>query len=436
VNRDDRSPTITLGERALIVTTLVLGASAFLPVLDGSANNLDPSARDSLTEHLWWGVYAAFAVSIVLTRAHRQLQRVLPEVPLLVALIGWAVLSVVWSVAPGVTERRSVALLLTTAVALHLARRLSRREFVDLLAVALAIMVLASAALALLAPHYGLDHLRGNGWRGVLSTKNGLGRIACLAAVVWLYRLRAYGSRPLLGWSVVAVSLLDIYASHSRTSLAVAMLMLLLIAVAPALQGDFRVATAAAMLLICAVGAVAAWLLLHTEVVLSSVGSSTTLTGRTSIWRAAWYMAHHHYWIGYGYNAFWTGIDGPSGVLWGIVGSNPPHAHNGFLDTWLDLGAVGVGLLACFLISSLFRAWLFMRAGGPAELWPLIFLVYLLAFNLSESSFLTRNSIFWMMFVVAAAWTGRPLERELSSANVGAEFTLAADGLHGVRARL
>jgi exopolysaccharide production protein ExoQ len=282
--------------------------------------------------------------------------------------------------------------------------RLSRREFVDLFGVILAAVSILSLVVAVALPRYGLDHLRGDTWRGVFETKNGLGRIACLTLAVWLYRARAYRTSRFGAGLVSLVAVIDVYFSQSRTSIAVSLFLVLLLAAAPLLQGDFRIATAASMFLLVAAGSMTLWLYDHAEKVLSSVGTSENLTGRTPIWRAAWYMIHRDFWFGYGYNAFWTGIDGPSGALWAIVGGTPPHAHNGFLDIWLDLGAVGVFLLACFLAWIGIRAWLSMRTGRADNMLSLVFLTFLLAFNFSESSFLSRNSIFWLMFVLAAAW--------------------------------
>ena len=55
-----------------------------------------------------------------------------------------------------------------------------------------------------------------------------------------------------------------------------------------------------------------------------------------------------HPWLGYGYQAFWRGVDGPS-VDVHLSGWIPPHAHNGFLDLALDLGIAGPLLFVCLL---------------------------------------------------------------------------------------
>jgi exopolysaccharide production protein ExoQ len=388
-------------EKALLGFAIFLAASAVFPIIH-SSQSADPSGRDQLTEHLWWAVYAVLL--IVMVPWYSRMRDLALRMPLLLLLVAWAVASVTWSDAPALSVRRVAALLLTTLLGLYLALRLSRRQFIDLFSVGLGVMSLLSLMTAVALPRYGLDHLRGDAWRGVFATKNGLGRIACLTLVIWFYRARAYKTSLALVVPISLVAGLDLYYSDSRTSLAIFLFLTLFIAAAPMLQGDFRIATSATMFLLIAGGSLGLWMYAHSGNVLSSVGASSTLTGRTSIWSAAWYMAQQHYWFGYGYNAFWTGGSGPAGVLWGIVGSQPPHAHNGFLDTWLDLGAIGVALLVVFLLWASLRAWLSMRSGAPDAVWSLVFLVFLLAYNFSESSFLSRNSIFWIMFVLAAAW--------------------------------
>ena len=72
------------------------------------------------------------------------------------------------------------------------------------------------------------------------------------------------------------------------------------------------------------------------------VGKDPTLTGRTTIWRAVVVAAMKRPLLGYGYKAFWTGLQGESGNVLMSNGWSFAQAHNGFLEVWLDC-ALGLG---------------------------------------------------------------------------------------------
>jgi O-antigen ligase len=88
--------------------------------------------------------------------------------------------------------------------------------------------------------------------------------------------------------------------------------------------------------------------------VLGLLGRDATLTGRTDIWKAV-LSFHTNPLIGTGYESFWLGgrID-RVGTILGYKGI--AEAHNGYLQIYLDLGWIGLGLLAAMIMSGYFRA--------------------------------------------------------------------------------
>jgi O-antigen ligase len=190
-----------------------------------------------------------------------------------------------------------------------------------------------------------------------------------------------------------------------------------LIAALPALRARGELAVASCSFLAIMLGGVAYWLLAHPGRALAVMNASSTLTGRSAIWSAVWTMIERHFWFGYGYSAFWRGLAGPSAFVWAVVAGTPPHSHNGFLDAWLDLGALGLALVAVSLLTTLGLAWSAMRrAESLVQTWPLVFVVFLLLYNLTESSLVVRNSLFWIVYVAAAA--------SLSAERVGQRATV------------
>jgi O-antigen ligase len=109
-------------------------------------------------------------------------------------------------------------------------------------------------------------------------------------------------------------------------------------------------------------------------------------------------------WLGYGYSAFWTGLD-YSTYIWEVIGWPAPHAHNGLLDLWLDLGILGVTIFVISFLTTLVKALAWVRYTQSSEyLWPIIYLTFMLLVNLTQNIIITQNDIFWIMYVTISFW--------------------------------
>ena len=154
-------------------------------------------------------------------------------------------------------------------------------------------------------------------------------------------------------------------------------------------------------------GITAFWLISNAESGLSFLGRDTTLTGRTELWPAVLDMIRQRPWLGYGYGGFWLGWEGESAHVWlwnyYELYLKPVHAHNGLLDLWLNLGLLGMAIFIPQFLLTLLRAVKRVRLTKTAEgLWPLGFLTLMLTYNITESSLLTHNNVFWLLYVTIA----------------------------------
>lgn len=147
----------------------------------------------------------------------------------------------------------------------------------------------------------------------------------------------------------------------------------------------------------------AALLLHNTEFVLGVLGRDPTLTGRTGLWAAVLEMIRERPWLGYGYSAFWLGWEGKSAYIWTLYPWGPPHAHNGLLELWLNLGSLGILVFVLGFLMSFSRAIVWVRSTRTAEgFWPLAVLTYIALTNAAESTILSINSIYWILYVAVA----------------------------------
>ena len=313
---------------------------------------------------------------------------------------GLAILSTAWSPSPGFTLRRSVITLGFTLFSLYLGARFSLPEQINLYGWMTVTFVVASYLLVIVKPEWALS--TGNhwgSWRGVFGHKNTLGRMALFGAVVLV------GGRPseiprAINAAVATGSVVLIFLSGSATSLMAA---IMICAVSPFLL-ILKVRTRKTLPLWSALLPLAvflaATLLANFGLILEGIGRDPTLTGRTALWSALIDVASKKPFLGFGYASFWH-YDGPDRqALYRRVGWSPPHAHNAYLDMWLDFGYPGlVGLLGLIAVTLIKSARLFQISPSRAAKFPLLLVFFAICANCTESDLFRSHAFMWCPLV-------------------------------------
>ena len=96
-------------------------------------------------------------------------------------------------------------------------------------------------------------------------------------------------------------------------------------------------------------------------------------------------------------------MHGPSADIWKLEPWRPTHAHNGFIDVWLDLGAIGLGVLLLSIIAAFFGC-ITVGVNHYLDLdllFPLAIISGLCLLKIGEGALLTANSLTWILFVAA-----------------------------------
>jgi len=398
--RDSQKPTLL--EKIFSVFVLILSTYAVIPLLMAKNGVLiDPVRGNIIMQALWLAVFV-ITFFLLLIRL-RKVVRIAFQDKWLWFLVGLAVVSAAWSGLPLLTLRHSAALLGTTVFGVYLAGRYSRPEIIKLLVWTLGLIAVLSLCFALLLPQYGIqiEYKRIVAWRGVYIHKNLLGNFMSLTAVTSL--LYAFGCRKklLVGLILFGISVALLFFSASKTALVSFIILLFILSIIQIFRGRYMQSVPARILFILSVGSLAVWLAYNVDFIFHILGRNTTLTGRTFLWQEVWGMIQKHPWLGYGYDSFWLGREGLSKSIWQIIRWTPDNAHNGYLDLWLQLGLLGVVLFAVSFITSLFKAIaLIRRENGWIEMFPLLFLIFMAIHNITESTILFRNQIFWILYVL------------------------------------
>ncbi|HEY7299566.1 MAG TPA: O-antigen ligase family protein [Xanthobacteraceae bacterium] len=133
-----------------------------------------------------------------------------------------------------------------------------------------------------------------------------------------------------------------------------------------------------------------------------------TFTGRTIIWDFASSEIARSPLFGWGYQSFWLiGPNAPSVIDAPGWVKTMPNAHNGYLDTKLELGYLGYFLLLIFIGATLHAIG---RAADRnfSRAWILLSLaLYVIFYNFLESLWMRGFEFLWITFLIVVAETAR-----------------------------
>ena len=411
----------------------------FFTVLSGDTE------RYALTWYGWGAIIAAIlAIALVIVIKGRARWR-LTGLPFpLLAFLALAALSIIWSDYRQWTAAATILSIVTVLGALSIAISFTLPEILRLLGHALRIILAGSILFELVvslfvrhpftpwwtnyagqkihpAEYWSRDLLlHGDRIQGVMGNSDLLGFVALLGVIVFALEFASRSMRR--GWSGfwIVVALADIALTRSGTVavaavvVAVAAVVLLLLRWAGTARARRTVSILSVVIVV--VGFVCAILLRGP--ILSALGKSGTLTGRTGIWAEVIKLASQRPVVGWGWISYWVpGLAPFDKPEFRIGGIQYLQAHDAWLDLWLQLGILGVIVFAAFVLGALVRSWMLavdrpqLGRGAPARydastLLPVLILVALLAQSFAESRLLIEYGL--LLLALFAIKTKRP----------------------------
>lgn len=390
---------------------LLAFAVLFLCLVPFGGGELAGASDGSLFRQIGWGSVFLLALFYALRERGRfTIPWSWVPVPYLLLLV-YALVSVAWSVSPLVSARRAIQLVGVLFIALALVRQSkSNNPFETFVWPGVFYLALGIAALAV--PGLSIDP-DGN-YKGFTFTKNTWGQFALLVSMVFLFQaLNRRNGR--LAWWFFALASVSLLATRSATSIGIYAIAVLLILYWVAMRRHGNKLLPATLVTILAsmallfgyflvkgdfpIGAV--W-----EAGLGSVGKTTTLTGRTELWRWMGYEIARHPWLGTGFGGFWMGLEGPSYSIVRMFSWRPGQAHNGYIDVVNELGYVGLVLLLWVFLAHLRNIYHINCLGdGLTAIFHMAILLVVLLLNVSETNFMRTTHLWWIVFstsIVAA----------------------------------
>jgi exopolysaccharide production protein ExoQ len=131
---------------------------------------------------------------------------------------------------------------------------------------------------------------------------------------------------------------------------------------------------------------------------IQALGRNLTLTDRTDIWREVLKIDINPL-FGAGFESFWLGERLER--LWRIFWFHPNQAHNGYLETYLNLGWVGVFMLAGLCISTFLKAKRDLLSDLQSGRFRLGLLLAILVYNYTEATFKAVHLVWFAFYIIA-----------------------------------
>lgn len=276
-------------------------------------------------------------------------------------------------------------------------------------------------------PELGRTYSRGGApaWTGVCTDKNALGIMSALFGLASLYYLmelyprpreeRARGPRFAYG-IIVLTSAYLLYASNSATALSCFLLGGSLMVMTKLFKKARNPTVLNLAVTVAVLVPFSAMFLGIGSGLVENLGRNTTFTGRTAIWQCAIPMVGNPV-IGEGFESFWLGqrlVDIEKCIDQGLN-----QAHNGYIEVYLNLGWLGVIVLATLLVTGYRRTVAAARCQTRAGSLRLAYFIVAVAYNFSEGGFKMMNPV-WICLVLAIAIvpeTPSPATLDISSSD-------------------
>lgn len=327
------------------------------------------------------------------------------------AYVAWALLSILWSVSPGITPTAAVIGIGIAAFGCWFGWCLEIDDQIWAVVISTAAASIASLLVVEIRPAFGKMYqdlgvvVVDPPWQGIFGNRNSLAPVCVLGLVglVGLIVRRPSLRRLVVAAPVAAVHIVLLRQSEGLTSRLALVLVAVTAVATPTLRWVKRLRVPGVVVTaVVASALVVAWFALFANLdrLSSKFGRDRSLDGRTPIWADVRSFIRVHPLRGYGFWAFWDRQDltAASYARLGPYGS----AHNSVLEVLLMLGFVGLVVYFVICGAAILGpfVWSWRRQSVAAWWWSLV-LVFLLAQNLTES-FVLWHSYIWVLFLAAA----------------------------------
>ena len=390
----------------------------------------------------WWAfgvlAFALTAIAVVMImRAKRRGAWVWNVLPFfLVLFLALATVSIAWSYYPGATALGLLVTWMTTLLGFSIAVSFSWPEILRALGIAfrliLGLSLVFELVVAVFIRHpilpfwvdYGTETnlpkllywsrdllFEGGKIQGIVGNSSLLAMVALVGLIVFCVQFAGRTVRRSAGAFWIAVAIACIALTRSATITVALVALALVLALALLLRRAGPRGTIAVWATVVALGVGAAILVSRfSSTILGLLGKSDDLTGRLDIWSAVIALAQQRPVAGWGWVSWWVPWVAPFDTLAFEAGVRQLHAHNAWIDIFLQLGVIGLLVFGALILSTTIRSLQFatqtkkLTPNEPGSftaisLLPLLLLVALLVQSLAESRLLVEYGLLTLVII-------------------------------------
>lgn len=329
----------------------------------------------------------------------------------IISVLLFMIFSSAWSIDFNASITRSVLLFLTFLGAYFISAYYSKEEFIRIMVLFFIILAFISLASVLISTSTSIH--QDNHYpslRGYFAHKNVAGRVFVIGVIVGLYGILSF-KRKAMSYLCFISSFIIVFLTLSGTAifLSVSSVLLFLFLSAARVNRKFFVIS---IILLFLVIPLTTFLLFYSGAhlyIFELLGKDPTLTGRTNIWEKAFLdVIPHNYILGYGYESFWTSLEGAFMVDWEMYHYIPPHAHNGLIHIFISTGLIGVVFTLLFMFYYITHAAKFSLSNGDNfSVLCIVFAIYLVFVNATEVVYFQYGNIIWLFSLVLYLYVTR-----------------------------
>ena len=325
-------------------------------------------------------------------------------------LAGMSLLSVFWSTNIAQTIDEIIPLIRDSCFGLYIAMQYSPKQQIRLFAWVLGIAGILSLLTAIVIPSYGMGStFYGDAaLQGIYKHKQYIGRLMPIGAISFLNIALETKKFRWLPWTGFLLMLSLIWLSFSKSSIVLLLVALCFLPLYQLVQQKYRIKVVIAIFLLLIVGIAAIFITANLEtIVVDILGKDLELHGRFPIWELAIEKGLERPFLGYGYSGFWGSDNGYFVItntwlaaLFTTEDIRGIHAHNSFVEVFLQLGLIG---LFCLLSSMIRLTWriiyLIDLTKYPEFIWMLQLLIIIIFSSFTESDSLVNRDFMWISYV-------------------------------------
>lgn len=308
--------------------------------------------------------------------------------PFLILTILIAILSIFWTVNLTTTSEGIRGMVRTFIFAAYIAARYTLKDQMKLWAWVLSIILVGSSFTILFMRGYAVA--KEGGWQGIMPYKNFLGYTMSLAVVLFMnYLITSKGTKKWFGCVGVINAIALVILARSSASLISVLVLVLGMPLYKVVKQYYKLRVIIVAITSMIFAAITILVIANMDTILVDIlGEGLSFNGRTPIWELAIGKGLEKPWLGFGFNAFWNSEAGRFVMVntWSGLREDGFNTHNAFLEQFLSLGFIGLGLSLIQMINVFARIIFALNKFKTIEIfWLLQLQVFTVIVSLADS---------------------------------------------------